>query len=56
MKDEAVDFINHLRIFPFAQQESGTFEACEYRSEQEQKFLIHYDTHPNYVLTFACLE
>ena len=56
MKDEAVDFINHLRIFPFIQQESGTFEACEYRSEQEQKFLIHYDTHPNYVLTFACLE
>ena len=56
MKDEAVDFIRHLRVFPFKQQESGTFEACEYRSEQEQKFLIHYDTHPSYVLTFACLE
>lgn len=56
MKDEAVDFVKHLRIFPFTQQESGTFEACEYRSEQEQKFLIHYDTHSDYVLTFACLE
>ena len=56
MKDEAVDFVDHLRIFPFKQQVSGTMEACEYRSEQEQKFLIHYDTHPHYVLTFACLE
>lgn len=56
MKDEAVDFINHLHILPFAPKESGTFHACEYRSGQGQKFLIHYDTHPDYVLTFACLE
>ena len=56
MKDEAVDFVNHLHILPFAPKESGTFHACEYRSGQGQKFLIHYDTHPDYVLTFACLE
>ena len=56
MKDEAVDFVNHLHILPFAPKESGIFHACEYRSGQEQTFLIHYDTHPDYVLTFACLE
>ena len=56
MKDEAVDFINHLHILPFAPKESGTVHACAYRSGQGQKFLIHYDTHPDYVLTFACLE
>ena len=56
MKDEAVDFIKHLHILPFVPEESGTFHACEYRSGQEKKFLIHYDTHPDYVLTFACLE
>ena len=56
MKDEAVDFVNHLHILPFAPKESGTFHACEYRSGKEQKFLIHYDTHPDYVLTFACWE
>ena len=56
MKDEAVDFVNHLHILPFAPKESGIFHACEYRSGPEQKFLIHYDTHPDYVLTFACLE
>ena len=56
MEDEAVDFIKHLHILPFVPEESGTFHACEYRSGQEQEFLIHYDTHPDYVLTFACLE
>jgi phosphopantetheinyl transferase len=56
MEDEAVDFIKHLRILPFEPQKSGTFEAYEKRSGQDRKFLIHYDTHPDYVLTFACLD
>ena len=56
MEVEAVDFIEHLHILPFQLQESGAFEAREYRSGKEQVFLIHYDTHPDYVLTFSCLE
>ena len=56
MEDEAVDFIKHLRILPFEPPKSGTFEAYEKRSGQDRKFLIHYDTHPDYVLTFACLD
>lgn len=56
MDDQGVDFIDHLRILPFQQEKSGTFKACEYRSDKEVEFLIHYDTHPDYVLTFACLE
>ena len=55
MDDEAVDFIDHLHILPFKPEKSGCFEACEYRSGKERKFLIHYDTHPDYVLTFACV-
>lgn len=54
MDDEAVDFIDHLHILPFVLQPKGSFEAREYRSGQERNFLIHYDTHPDYVLTFAC--
>lgn len=53
MDDGAVDFIEHLHVQPFRVEESGTFEAREYRSEEGRKFLIHYDTHPDYVLTFA---
>ena len=56
MNEHAVDFIDHLRILPFNQNKSGMFEACEYRSDKKRKFLIHYDTHPDFVLTFACLE
>ena len=56
MDDVAVDFIKHLQIFPFEPKETGTFNACEYRSEKKQKFQIHYDTHTDYVLTFACSE
>ena len=56
MEEEAVDFIEHLRIVPFQPKESGVFEAYEYRSGRDRKFLIHYDSHPDFVLTFACLE
>jgi phosphopantetheinyl transferase len=56
MKEEAVDFVKHLHILPFQTQESGTFQACEYRSGQGQQFHIHYHTHPDYVLTFASLD
>lgn len=55
MEEEAVDFVDHLRIFPFTLQESGIMEAQEFRSSKGQKFRIHYDTHPDYVLTFSCL-
>ena len=56
MDDVAVDFIKHLRILPFKPEESGMFEAREYRSDEKRKFRSHYDTHPHYVLTFARLE
>jgi len=56
MEEGAVDFIEHLRIMPFEPKDSGTFDAYEYRSGRDHKFLVHYDTHPDYVLTFACLD
>ena len=37
---EEVDFIRHLRIFPFSLSEEGEFEACEYRTGR-QLSLIH---------------
>ena len=56
MEDEAVDFIDHLHIHSFVPLASGSFEAIEYRSGRDRKIMIHYDTHPDYVLTFACLD
>lgn len=48
-----VDFIKHLHILPFVPAEEGTFNAREYRTEQESCYLVHYFTHPDYVLTWA---
>ena len=56
MEEEAVDFVSHLHIRPFQLQPSGTFQACEYRSQHGRTFLVHYDTHPDFVLTFSSLE
>lgn len=56
MEEDAVDFIEHLRILPFKPERFGTMEAYEYRSGKQQKFLIYYDTHSDYVLTFGLSE
>ena len=56
MEEEAVDFVSHLHIHPFQLQPSGTFQACEYRSQHGRTFLVHYDTHSDFVLTYSSLE
>ena len=50
---EAVDFREHLRIFPFTPQPEGTFRACEYKTGQRRSYLIRYLLHPDFVLTWT---
>lgn len=50
---EGVDLIRHLRVFPFRTADKGRFEACEYKTEQQRQYDIHYITHPDFVLTWA---
>lgn len=56
MEQADVDFLDHLQILPFTPASSGEMNAYEYRTEKHRSFRIVYDTHPDYVLTFACLE
>lgn len=56
MEQSDVDFLEHLHILPFVPSESGEMKAVEYRTDFHQTFQISYHTHPDYVLTFACLE
>ena len=56
MNQSYVDFLDHLHILPFVPSESGEMEAVEYRTDLHQTFQISYCTHPDYVLTFACLK
>ncbi len=49
---EEVDFRDHLRIFPFTLQPSGSFQACEYKTAHSSRFTVHYRLHPDFVLTY----
>ena len=53
LQKSEVDFLEHLQILPFPWASQGSFVGREYRSSSPQEFLIHYDTHPDFVLTFA---
>ena len=53
MGEEGVDFIRHLRIFPFILSEEGEFEACEYRTDRQERYRVRYVTHPDFVLTWV---
>lgn len=47
-----VDFREHLHIAPFTVADQGCFEAYEYRTDRQQSFLIHYQIHPDFVVTW----
>ena len=56
MEEEAVDFARHLRIHPFVASDSGELDAVETRTDAQTRFRIFYDTHTDYVLTYAVLS
>ncbi|WP_321436758.1 4'-phosphopantetheinyl transferase superfamily protein [uncultured Bacteroides sp.] len=51
--EEAVDFKEHLLISPFIPEKKGTFNAYELRTAKQQKFLLHYQIHPDFVITWC---
>lgn len=51
--EEGVDFKEHLLISPFIPAEKGTFDACELRTDKQQKFQLHYQIHPDFVITWS---
>jgi len=51
--EQDVEFREHLLINPFNPEGKGTFTACEFRTDKKQQFLIHYQTHPDFVITWS---
>ena len=51
--EQDVEFKEHLLISPFHPEEKGTFTARELRTAEQQNFLIHYQTHPDFVITWC---
>lgn len=50
---EDVDFLDHLRIYPFEVQESGSFMAEEYRTEVRRRMEVYYHLAPDFVWTLC---
>ncbi len=48
-----VDFLKHLHVQPFAEQEEGTFLLHETRTDEEQTMQINYKVFPEFVLTYS---
>ena len=51
-QQEAVDFKQHLRIFPFPIAAEGRFDAQEYRTSLQQRYSMAYRLYPDFVLTW----
>ncbi len=51
-----VDFLKHFKITPFTEQEEGSFQLQEFRTDDEQVFDVGYKIFPEFVLTYACTQ
>lgn len=47
-----VDFLNQLDVSMFMLQSSGVFIGHEYKTPKKRTYAIHYQTHPDFVLTY----
>ena len=52
-QQEAVDFKQHLRIFPFPIAAEGCFDAQEYRTSLQQHYSMAYRLYADFVLTWV---
>lgn len=52
MEENEIDFKDHLHIHPFTPTADGIITATETKTEHNRTFTIHYEVHPDYVLTW----
>ena len=53
MNEENVDFTEHLRIFPFTPQTTGTFFGKEMRTKQQENYNFAYCIKDSFVLVWS---
>ncbi len=56
LEESEIDFKKHLYIVPFTPQEKGIIQARECKTDKRQYFRIHYEVHPDFVLTWAITQ
>lgn len=50
---EEVDFLTHLRIYPFQLLAEGRCEGQEFRTVRKACFSLHYLVNPDFVCTWC---
>lgn len=53
MEENEIDFKDHLHIHPFIPASNGVITATESKTTSNRTFSIHYEVHPEYVLTWV---
>ncbi|MDR0422700.1 MAG: 4'-phosphopantetheinyl transferase superfamily protein [Proteiniphilum sp.] len=53
MEEDGIHFKRHLHIHPFTPESEGIMTATETKTEKNRTFNIHYEVHPDYVLTWV---
>lgn len=50
---QGIDFKKHLFIHKFTPSQNGIITATEYRTKETRTYNLHYEIHPEYVLTWV---
>lgn len=50
---QGIDFKKHLFIHKFTPSQNGIITATEYRTKENRTYNLHYEIHPEYVLTWV---
>ena len=53
MNEQGIDFRKHLFVHPFTPAVKGVITATESKTDQACSFTVHYEVHPDYVLTWT---
>ncbi|MBK5194527.1 MAG: 4'-phosphopantetheinyl transferase superfamily protein [Proteiniphilum sp.] len=53
MNEQGIDFRQHLFVHPFTPALKGIITATETKTDQSCSFTVHYEVHPDYVLTWT---
>lgn len=56
IKEEGIDFINHLHVNPFPFKREGSFTASETRTSQAVSYIISYRVYDQFVITFSSVS
>ena len=53
IRQQDVDFIEHLHVEPFTYAGSGQIKAVETRTEDALSYILRYEVRPDFILVYS---